>query len=303
MKILLTGASGYLGRHVLTYLHQQGYDVVVLGRRLPVGFEAVPLLQCDLLDPTQLHPAVQQAGATHLLHLAWNTESGVYWTSPVNFRWADATLRLLQAFADVGGQHAAIAGTCAEYDWSPLPLGSLVENLSPYAPATVYGVAKDATRRMAAALCAGRSVSLAWGHIFYPFGPGEAAQRMLPSLVRVFQGQAAPFGVNTAAYRGLLPVADAASALATLLVQGCNGNFNICSGQPALIGDVVRTLARLCGADPDPVLALASARAGDPLVLVGDTTRLRATGWRPQSTLEQGLAGLLQSPRLTINFA
>lgn len=291
MKILLTGASGYLGRHVLAHLRQQGIDVVVLGRSLPVGFDDVPLVHCDLLDGPHLAQAVQQAGATHLLHLAWTTEYGVYWTSPLNFRWADATLRLLQAFADSGGRHAAIAGTCAEYDWAQ---GTLVENVSPYAPATLYGVAKDATRRMATALCAQRGVSLAWGHIFFPFGPGEAPQRMLPSLVRVFQGQAAPFGVNIAAYRGMLPVADAASALATLLVQGCQGNFNICSGQPALIGDVVKTLARLCAADPGPVLALASARAGDPPVLVGDTTRLRATGWRPQSTLEQGLAALVQ---------
>ena len=295
MRILLTGASGYLGRHVLAYLRQQGCDVVVLGRSLPVGYGDVPWVQCDLLDGTGLEQAVQRAGATHLLHLAWTTGYGAYWTSPLNFRWADATLRLLQAFADAGGQHAAIAGTCAEYDWAPLPLGTLVENASPYAPATLYGVAKDATRRMATALCAARGVSLAWGHIFFPFGPGEAPQRMLPSLVRVFQGQAAPFGVNIAGYRGMLPVADAASALGTLLVQGCHGNFNICSGQPVLIGDVVKTLARLCGADPGPVLALASARAGDPPVLVGDTTRLRATGWRPQFTLEQGLAALVQA--------
>ena len=295
MKILLTGASGYLGRHVLAYLRQQGCDVVVLGHSLPVGFDSVPLVRCDLLDGTNLEQAVQQAGATHLLHLAWTTAYGAYWTSPLNFRWADATLRLLQAFADAGGQHVAIAGTCAEYDWAPLPLGTLVENASPYAPATLYGVAKDATRRMATALCAARGVSLAWGHIFFPFGPGEAPQRMLPSLVRVFQGRAAPFGVNTAAYRGMLPVADTASALGTLLVQGCNGNFNICSGQPTLIGDVVHTLARLCGANPAPVLALVSARAGDPPVLVGDTTRLQATGWRPQFTLEQGLAALVQA--------
>lgn len=292
MKILLTGASGYLGRHVLAYLRQQGCEVVVLGRSLPVGYEDIPLVHCDLRDGSNLAQAVRQAGATHLLHLAWTTEYGVYWTSPLNFRWADATLRLLQAFADAGGRHAAIAGTCAEYDWAQ---GTLVENVSPYAPTTLYGVAKDATRRMATALCTARGVSLAWGHIFFPFGPGEAPQRMLPSLVRVFQGQATPFGVNIAAYRGMLPVADAASALGTLLAQGCHGNFNICSGQPALIGDVVTTLARLCGADPAPVLALASARAGDPPVLVGDNTRLRAIGWQPQFTLEQGLAALVQT--------
>ena len=292
MKVLLTGASGYLGRHVLASLRAQGCDVVVLGRSLPAGFEDVPLVHCDLLDGANLAAAMQQAGATHLLHLAWTTEYGVYWASPLNLRWADATLRLLQVFCDAGGQHVAIAGTCAEYDWTA---GYLREDATPYAPATLYGVAKDATRRMAAALCAARGVSMAWGHIFFPFGPGEATQRMLPSLVRVFRGQAAPFGVNIAAYRGMLYVPDAANALATLLLQGCNGNFNICSGQPARIGDVVQTLARLCGVDPAPVLALASVRAGDPPMLVGENVRLLATGWRPAFTLEQGLAAMVHS--------
>ena len=293
MKILLTGASGYLGHHILAYLRQQGCDVVMLGRSRPVGYEDVPLVHCDLLNGSNLVEAVQQAGATHLMHLAWTTEHGVYWASPLNFRWGDVTLRLLQAFADAGGRHVAIAGTCAEYDWAQ---GTLIEGISPYAPATLYGVAKDATRRMATALCASRGVSLAWGHVFFPFGPGEAPQRMLPSLVQVFQGKATPFGVNSAAYRGMLSVADAASALGSLLMHGRSGNFNICSGQPVLIGDVVRTLARLCGADPNPVLALASVRAGDPPVLVGDTTRLLSTGWRPQFTLEQGLAAMVQRP-------
>jgi nucleoside-diphosphate-sugar epimerase len=297
VKVLLTGASGYLGRYVLASLRAQGCDVVVLGRSLPAGHEDVPLVYCDLLDGANLAAAVQQACATHLMHLAWTTEYGVYWTSPLNFRWVDATLRLLQAFADAGGQHVALAGTCAEYDWAA---GYLRENATPYAPATLYGVAKDATRRLAAALCAACGLSMAWGHIFFPFGPGEAPQRMLPSLVRVFQGEVPPFGVNVAAYRGMLPVPDAASALVTLLLQGCNGNFNICSGEPARIGDVVSTLARLCGADPSAVLALATARPGDPPMLVGDSTRLRATGWRPQLTLEQGLAAMV-APTFTKN--
>lgn len=296
MKVLLTGASGYLGRYVLASLRAQGCEVVVLGRSLPAGFEDVPLVHCDLLDGANLAAAVQQAGATHLMHLAWTTEYGVYWASPLNFRWVDATLRLLQAFCDAGGRHVVIAGTCAEYDWVA---GYLREDATPYAPATLYGVAKDATRRMAAALCAARGVSMAWGHIFFPFGPGEAAQRMLPSLLRVFRGQTEPFGVNLAAYRGMLYVPDAANALATLLVQGCKGNFNICSGQPALIGDVVQTLARLCNADPAPVLALATARPGDPPMLVGENLRLLATGWRPAFTLEQGLAALVQHPSST----
>lgn len=293
MKVLVTGASGYLGRHVLQRLCLRGAPVAVLGRRLPAGFEDLELVQADLLETRDFAPLLKAAGATHLLHLAWYAEYGKYWESKLNMRWVDATLRLLQAFIEAGGQHAFAAGTCAEYDWS---YGYLREENTPMLPQGLYGTAKDATRRLATALCAAQGVSLAWGHVFYPFGPGEAPKRMLPSLVEVFRGRAAPFGVNTSAYRGMLPVPDAAEAFVHLLAQGCNGRFNICSGQPASIEEVVRTLARLCGADPAPVLALASSRAGDPPMLVGDNTRLLATGWRPTQTLAQGLAAMLDVP-------
>lgn len=292
MRVLLTGASGYLGRHVLDRLRAYGCETVVLGRSRPEGSEEMEWLPCDLLDVGDLTSAVSKARASHLLHLAWYAEYGQFWTSPLNLRWVDASLRLLQTFTEQGGRHVLMAGSCAEYDWSGE--GLLHEDRSPMNPATFYGASKDATRRLAQAWCRDQGMTLAWGHVFFPFGPGEASQRMLPSLIRVFRGEAAPFGVNAEARRGMLPVRDAAEALVHLLAQGCDGRYNICSGEPVELGAVVCTLAQLCGADPAPVLALATARPGDPPLLVGDNTRLLATGWRPALTLAQGLEAMAQ---------
>lgn len=286
MKVLLTGASGFLGQHVLQCLLEQGLDVVILGRSRPVGTEHCVWHKVDLLTSQNLAEELVNSQATHLIHLAWYAEHGAYWQSPLNLRWVDASMRLLQAFSNHGGRHAVMVGSCAEYDWSH---GYLREASSPLAPASLYGSAKDATRRLAQAWSVSTDLSLAWAHVFYPFGPGEAKGRMLPSLIEVFRGRAPAFGVNAAAYRGLLPVQDAARALVHLLLQGCKGRFNICSGQPIVIETVVRDLARLCDADPAPVLRLASARPGDPHFLVGDNRRLLSTGWQPTQTLQQGL--------------
>lgn len=292
MRVLLTGASGYLGQHVLARLRERGCEVVLLGRSRPAGAEDLPWLAADLLECRDLAPVLREARASHLLHLAWYAEYGRFWHSPLNLRWVDASLRLLQAFTEEGGRHALMTGSCAEYDWRGA--GLFHEDHTPMNPASLYGAAKDATRRLAQAWCREQGTTLAWGHVFFPFGPGEARQRMLPSLIEVFRGRAAPFGVNAEARRGMLPVRDAAQALVHLLAQGCDGRYNICSGQPVQVGEVVRTLARLCGADPSPVLSLATVRPGDPALLAGDNSRLLATGWRPTLTLEQGLAAMVQ---------
>jgi len=291
MKVLLTGASGYLGRHVLSQLKSAGIQTVTLGRSRPRGHEDVAFIEADLLQTTSLLPLLKPLGATHLLHLAWYADYGKYWTSPLNFDWVSASLRLVQAFEQSGGQRVVVAGSCAEYAWDD---GYLHEFRSEHAPVTLYGIAKDAARRLITAQCSALGMSCAWGHVFFPFGPGEAPQRMIPSLIGVFKGRLPPFGVNASAFRGLLYVPDAARAFVSLVQTKENEMFNICSGNPICVADVVRILARACDADPNCVLDIATCRPGDPHLLAGDNQRLRATGWQPQWTVEDGLLDLVR---------
>ena len=288
MKVILTGASGFIGRYVLKALQHRGIEVVAVGRARP--HPSVPFIEVDLLDITDFGSLVQQAQATHLLHLAWYAEHGKYWTSPLNLRWAEATTRLVEAFCVAGGQQVVIAGTCAEYDWAH---GYCREDSTPLNPATLYGTAKDATRRLVMAVCAQHQVPCAWGRIFLPYGQGESASRLIPSLIDVFRGEREPFGVNATAYRDFLHAYDVAEGFVRLLTTGASGAYNICSGEPVRLAEVVTTLATLLGADPEPVLALTTERPGEPPLLVGENLKLKALGWRPALTLAQGLVRVL----------
>lgn len=286
MKVLLTGASGFLGRYVLDSLHRNNIETVMLGRqRAPDSFFA-DFIETDLLATQDFDTLVKKSGATHLLHLAWYAEHGKYWTSPLNLRWTEATTQLVEAFCEAGGQQVVLAGTCAEYDWSH---GYCREDSTPLNPATLYGTAKDAARRLAMAICAQHHVPCIWGRVFLPFGTGESSQRLIPSLVEVFLGKHPPFGVNAPAYRDFLHASDVAEGFVASLRSSESGAYNISSGQPVQLADVVRKLAQLLDTDPQTVLNLTTDKPGEPPLLVGENLKLKTLGWQPTLSLAEGL--------------
>lgn len=294
MRVLLTGASGFLGRYVLDSLHRRGIDTVMLGRKPVPNSAFADFIEADLLAAPDFSGLVKASGASHLLHLAWYAEHGKYWASPLNLRWVDATTRLVEEFCQAGGRQVVIAGTCAEYDWSH---GYCREDSTPLNPATLYGTAKDAARRLAMATCAQHQVPCAWGRVFLPFGASEARQRLIPSLIDVFRGDRPPFAVNAPAYRDFLHASDVAESFMTLLQSGKSGAYNISSGQPVQIGHLVRELARLLDTDPQAVLDLTTERPGEPPLLAGENLRLKALGWQPALSLAQGLEQSVREAR------
>jgi nucleoside-diphosphate-sugar epimerase len=298
MRVLLTGASGFLGSHVLDRLRFAKIETVILGRCRPPHSEFADFIAADLLVDHELTKFIKQAKATHLLHLAWYANHVDFWSSPTNLPWVDSTIRLVEAFCLEGGQRVVFAGTCAEYDWS---YGYCREDQTPLNPATLYGTAKDVARRMAVSICDKHSVTYAWGRIFLTFGSGEAKARLIPSLVDVFSGQRQPFSVNGKAYRDFLHVTDVANAFITLVNGRSSGMYNICSSQPVQLSNLVRELAQLMGKDPQTVLELSSARLGEPHLLVGENIKLRSEGWDPEFSLQQGLESTLREVNLHAN--
>ena len=173
VRLLVTGATGFIGRHVLAQLAlRKDITVVASARSIPAALPSrIAFDQADLLEAEGPADLIARVQPTHLLHLAWDARPGLFWTTPGNLRWAAATLDLFESFVRVGGKRAVFAGSGAEYDWTG---PSLLSESAETRPATLYGVAKDAVRRIVCMPFAS-GVSVAWGRVFWLYGDHEPA--------------------------------------------------------------------------------------------------------------------------------
>jgi nucleoside-diphosphate-sugar epimerase len=286
-RVLLTGAGGFLGSRALAALLEAGHEVHAVGRGEPPVNSAAVWHRVDLTDPPAAETFVREVGAERLLHMAWYVEHGRYWQAPENLVWVEATLRLLRAFVDGGGRRAVIAGTCAEYGWS---LDRYSEATAPLEPATLYGVAKDATRRVAERFAVNAGIELAWGRVFTPYGPGEAPGRLLPSVIRpLLAGEAAP-APDGEQVRDLMYVEDVGGAFAAILDSQVQGALNVGSGRSTPIRELISVAAEAVGRPELIQWGALPRREGEPRELVADVGRLEhEVGFHPRVGLREGI--------------
>jgi nucleoside-diphosphate-sugar epimerase len=287
-RVLLTGATGLIGRHCLPTLLAKGYEVhTVSARAASANPPGVQAHQADLLDPAQVAALLARVQPSHLLHLAWYTQPGAYWGSLENIRWVQASLNLLQLFTAHGGRRVVMAGSCAEYDWS---YGYCAEQITPLQPATMYGKAKHALQLLVDAFAEQAQISAAWGRIFFLYGPHEYPERLIAAVTRaLLQGQPARCSHGNQ-IRDFLYVQDAADAFVALLESNVRGAVNIASGNPIRLRQLIYQIADSLQQRDLVQLGALPAPANEPPLLVAKIDRLtNEVGWRPAYGLEVGL--------------
>jgi nucleoside-diphosphate-sugar epimerase len=295
-RVLVSGATGFIGRHVLVPLLAAGLEVHAVGSR-DRPFDGPPGVRwhhADLLAPEAPRALMRKIAPTHLLHLAWYVRPGSLWTAAANLDWLSASLRLLDAFADVGGRRVTMAGTCAEYSWQART--HCVEELTPTRPATLYGATKHGLNIVADAWARQVGVKLAWGRIFFIYGPHEHPDRLAASIaLALLRGEEAACS-HGRQVRDYLYAPDLGAAFVALLLSDVAGPVNVASGEPVRVGDLIGAIARAVGR---PELVRMGARQqvpGEPDSLTAAVGRLREeVDWAP-------LVGLQEGAERTVNW-
>ena len=284
-RVLVTGGSGFIGTHVLPALASAGAEIHASSRAARRSDAGIIWHRADMLDARSLNALVSDVQPEILLHLAWFATPPDYWRSPVNLRWAAASLELAQAFVAGGGRRIVSAGTCAEYEWG----GSspCIENVTPIRPATLYGGCKAAVWSALEPFAREAGVEAAWARLFFVYGPNEPPNRLVPSLVTAMRAGAVAQCRTARHVRDFLHVSDAGAAIAALTMSGVTGAVNIGSGQPVQVGTIATSIAQRVGR-PE-LLKLEDGPEADAFV-VANVDRLRAeVGWQPRFSLEAGL--------------
>lgn len=290
MRVLLTGGTGYIGKHVVSILQNRGVPTLMLGKKpldhMPSNFQ---FAECDLLRSSSFD-VIQQFKPTHLIHLAWFAKHGEFWTSVENTQWVTSTIDLVEQFAASGGQHLTVSGTCAEYSWDETVCE---ENVTSICPSTIYGKAKNLTHECLQLLCDSKGLSLAWARVFFPFGgAGEHPNRLFPSLVSALRAGKS-IEVNGCLQRDFLHVEDMAAALAHLSLGSKKGVFNMASGETLSIKQFGDLVATHLGKSPDLVVDNRAGAFGQPMIISACVQQLKSTGWSPAMSVIERLATFL----------
>ena len=275
--VLLTGATGFVGRAVLAELVSQGIPVHAVARRAAgLNLPGVRWHLADLLDPEARGQLVSDAPAPRMIHCAWYVEHGAFWASAMNAAWLEASDDLARRFLASGGRRIVALGTCAEYarlaegDGEPWPETRHI------APTSPYGQAKAALHDRLAARCAAiPGASLIWARLFHIYGPGEPAARLVPSLIAALRaGQPAQVRAERLV-RDFVSTAHLARCLVGLLDSAADGAVNLGSGTPLALGTLAAIVARLVGRS-DLLRLSHTPPEGEPPVMIPDLTRLAA---------------------------
>lgn len=268
----VTGASGFVGRHVVRALGLAGAEVVAISRASSVRIDP-PGTKVVLMDMAECDsdPFLRMGRPDTLIHLAWE--------GLPNFRaerHLDTELPVQKAFLEAcirsGLKHLIVTGTCLEYG---MQAGVLHESLTTN-PITTYGKAKDLLRCELERLQEQHEFGLTWLRMFYVYGAGQAPTSLYSQLRNAVATHSRTFAMSPGdQIRDFMPVEDAAGDIAQLALLGVDGGIlNLCSGQPDTVVNMVQRWLRTWNASLELQLGIYGYPDYEPFAFWGARTKL-----------------------------
>ena len=239
MRILVTGASGFIGRHLIDTLLEHGHEITAVARDLQKAkqmpwFDRVKFLIHDV-HSQEVVRLFEEGMPDAVAHLAWPNLPNYLDTVHIESN-LPADARFLRQLIAVGVPKLLVTGTCLEYGMVNGPLHEAIEPN----PTTPYAIAKNALRQFLEQISHNTQCQLQWTRLFYTFGAGQNPNSLLAKLDQSIKSGDTAFKMSRGEQlRDYLPVSKVASKLSEVLHSSYTGVINICSGQPISVRQLV----------------------------------------------------------------
>jgi GDP-4-dehydro-6-deoxy-D-mannose reductase len=303
-RILVTGADGFVGRHLLRALRTAFPHAVLIGcARVPRMEEADLTLPLDLLDPGSIADCLAQARADAVIHLAAATVVPESFADPMA-TWrinVDGTLMLAQTLMRTAPQTLLLYISSAETYGLTFQRGVPLDEDAPFAPANPYAASKAASD-LALGEMALRGLRVIRMRTANHTGPGQSDALVVPAfarqIARIEAGKQEPV-IKVGAldrWRDFLDVRDVCAAYAAALAHEVPPGtaFNIASGTPRRIGDVLDALIARARLSVEIRTDAARLRPTDVISAIGNPDRAKAMlGWAPKIPWDETLDSVL----------
>jgi UDP-glucose 4-epimerase len=299
-RILLTGASGFVGARVARLLVEQGRDVALLlrassdTRRIDDLLARCTVIRGDMDELEAVRAPTEAFRPAATIHIAWGGVQGADRDSQVHLRNVSSSIALYEMTQALGAGRFVGLGSQAEY--GPLP-GRISES-AVARPTHCYGAAKLATALVLERSAAASGRGFAWLRLFSSYGPGDDPTWLLPYLTRTLMAGEKPKVTRAEQVWDYIHVDDVARGIVAAVDARPNGIFNLGSGRALRLRHIIEILRDLI----DPALPIGFGeidyRADQVMHLEADTSALQAaTGWVPKVSIEDGLAELVAHAR------
>ncbi len=303
MRVLVTGARGFVGRHVMEHLRATGHAPIGLDLPAPDGTAGADFIAGDLQQPGELEAAIRQTQPDACIHLAGIAFVPLGWTDPnrvfsVNLT---GTINLLEAVRRAAPRARLLAVTSAEVYGAGHVEQPLTEE-APMRPANPYAAAKMAADLMVLLYARRYTMPAMTARPLNHIGPGQAPEFVTTAFARqlaeIAAGRSAPVirVGNLDAQRDFTDVRDVARAYRLLIEQGRAGEaYNIVSGRPVAIRTILDHFMQIAGVSPRVEVDMKLYRPADERPLISGEKIRRETGWKPEIPLAQSLRDIYQS--------
>jgi GDP-4-dehydro-6-deoxy-D-mannose reductase len=302
MKCLLTGATGFIGSHLVEALLGHDHDVVIIdiNTAFPLTHPRLRIIKTDITSMDQVSHAFKEVQPDMIFHLAAQSFPKVAWEKPqatmtINL---NGSINILEAMRSLGKPVRLVAaGSSAEY--APNQNGFPIKETDLCKPPNLYGVSKLAMTETIRLYVERYDLDAIVMRPFFIIGPrktGDFCSDVAKSIVEIERVMREKLDVgNLKVARDFLDVRDAIGAMLVLMEKGQKGEtYNIASGTGYVLEEILKIYKKMARVRIEEKLNPAFLRPNDEMIKVGDPSKLKTLGWQPHYLIEESLEAILE---------